>query len=609
MESTTLVHGVPFRKKPRSGQEAAITKAADPNRQALNVQLPTGYGKTLVANGIYSVLRHQGRVTRMLIIFPTEAQHEQYIQSAASDLADVGLESERVADMRFLSTSRILNAHRRNTASIFAITIQSLISRTGLDITTRLMETGRWCVTVDEHHHYGEEAIWGKTVKRLNSQFLLAMSATPYRKDQDNAFGTPDVEVLYRKAVSEKAVKPLRGHSYYYRIDLEDNETKEIISFTPGELIEEAGSRNEQALKRITREMRILPKYISPLVSEPLQRLLRNRLEFHPYLQAIIGCMWVDHAKNVCSQVRSMFPELRVDWVGTGPDGRDDNAAVINRFCPPKDPINGRRPDPELDVLVHVGMAGEGLDTLLVSEIIHLNAATLCNQNNQECGRAARYLPDVVGNINFDSTTGYSTYTGPAIMDAMDMRQPTPNHRDPSDQEHNDGSDDYRELPEEPLIHIHDIELHHIDSGHPDVQLMKRVFSTPGVAPFPGWNAEDIKNPDHPIHEYAVIAYRNMRAKEAKEHDARSQELLMRKAANEAVGKVAGLVIKHHKRNGVFIERSMAGDIRKRINGKKARELGRMNDADGLNELRAHYQWVRDLELDILREGLPQWLQ
>jgi superfamily II DNA or RNA helicase len=607
MESSVVVCGVPFRKKPRSGQERAISAAADPSRSILNVQLPTGYGKTLVANGVYSVLRHQGRANRMMIIFPTEAQHEQYVQSAASDLIDVGLEGERVADMRFLSASRILNAHRKNTASIFAITIQSLISRSGLDITARLMETGRWCVTIDEHHHYGEEAIWGKTVKQLSYQFLLAMSATPHRKDRDNAFGSPDIEVRYREAETEKAVKPLRGHAYHYRIDLIDK-NGDIISMTPGEMVEEAGSPSQQALKRITREMRISPKYISPLVSEPLQRLLRDRLEFHPYLQAIIGCMWVDHAKSVCAQVRSMFPELRVDWVGTGPDGRDDNKAVIERFCPPKDPITGRRPSPELDVLVHVGMAGEGLDTILVSEIVHLNAATLSNQNNQENGRAARYMHGVTGNINFDSTTGYAIYTGPAIMDAMDMMPPSPDEEGDEPPSAEEG--DYRELPEEPPIHIHDIQLDHIDSGHPDVQPMKLVLETHGTgAHIAGWTVDDIKDPSHPIHDAAIIAYRNMRAREASEHDTRAQEALMRKAINEAVGKVAGLVIKHHKQNGVAIERSMAGDIRRRISGKKVRALGKVDDADGLNELRAHYQWVRDLEQSILRGGLPAWLQ
>jgi hypothetical protein len=475
-----------------------------------------------------------------------------------------------------------------------------------MDIVTRLMETGRWQVTVDEHHHYGDEAVWGQAVKRLNYQFLLAMSATPHRKDRDNAFGAPQVHVLYREAVEETppAVKSLRGHAYHYRIDLIDSQG-DIVSKTPAELVADAGGTSDQALKKITRNMRLSPKYISPLVSEPLQRMLRDRLEFHPYLQAIIGCMWVDHAKMVCSQVKAMFPELRVDWVGTGPDGRQDNKEVLERFCPPKDPINGKRPDPQLDVLVHVGMAVEGLDTVLVSEVVHLNAASMNNQNNQENGRASRYLPGVIGNINFDSTTGFSEYVGPAIMDAMDMMPPSPDEEeDPT----NKGDSEYRELPSEPFMRIIDIELDHIDSGHPDVRIVKDMLTDP-ISPFRLYDRASLNDPLHPVHDDALVFYRNIRRREAEQHDTRAQEVMMRKAVDEAVGSVSGLVIKLHKKNGVSIERTMAGDLRRRISSRTRRDLGKIDDADGLNDLRAHYQWVVDLEQSILKMGLPPWLQ
>jgi hypothetical protein len=139
---------------------------------------------------------------------------------------------------------------------------------------------------------------------------------------------------------------------------------------------------------------------------------------------------------------------------------------------------------------------------------------------------------------------------------------------------------------------------------------MKMVLATPGSgAHIVGWAPDDIRDPSHPIHDAAIVAYRNMRAREAAEHDTRAQEALLRKAITEAVGAVSGLVIKHHKRNGVAIERSMAGDINRRISGRKKRDLGPVGDADGLNDLRAHYQWVRDLEQTILRGGLPPWLQ
>ena len=73
-------------------------------------------------------------------------------------------------------------------------------------------------------------------------------------------------------------------------------------------------------------------------------------------------------------------------------------------------------------------MAGEGLDTCNVSEIVHLNSAGINNSNNQENGRAARFLEDVTGHINFDSSSEYAGkgYLGEKIMDAMSFQMPKP---------------------------------------------------------------------------------------------------------------------------------------------------------------------------------------
>jgi hypothetical protein len=75
-----------------------------------------------------------------------------------------------------------------------------------------------------------------------------------------------------------------------------------------------------------------------------------------------------------------------------------------------------------------------------------LNNASFCNKRNQEHGRASRYLPEVIGNINFDSSSDYAAYVGDAIMDAMDDElpkvNPDPEPREPSP------DDDLPELPD-----------------------------------------------------------------------------------------------------------------------------------------------------------------
>jgi len=123
---------------------------------------------------------------------------------------------------------------------VFAVTAQALIKAAG-DIVRALMETGSWMITVDEYHHYGMEKSWGKAVTSLNYSFLLAMSATPYRPDEDSAFGPPDVVVSYREAVEQACVKPLKGHSYVYKIDAV-LQSGEIQTMTTDELVKDAGS-------------------------------------------------------------------------------------------------------------------------------------------------------------------------------------------------------------------------------------------------------------------------------------------------------------------------------------------------------------------------------
>src|SRR4029077_10880055 len=259
---------------------------------------------------------------------------------------------------------------RQNTRQIFAATIQYFYQG-GFNVCRELVEQGQWMLCIDEYHHYGIDKAWGQRAKQLPVNFILAMSATPYRPREDSAFGAPDVTVTYRDAVDEGAVKPLRGHAYNYRIDavLEDGNIK---SYTTEELIKEVGGDSPESIERfrVQRKMRWSPKYVSPLTYIPITRMETALRTSGHKLQALVSAMCVSHAELVCSQIRGNFPHLVCDWVGTGQNGRSDgeNQKIIERFCPPKpsDPLE-RRSDPEIDVLVHVGMAGEGLDVTNVS--------------------------------------------------------------------------------------------------------------------------------------------------------------------------------------------------------------------------------------------------
>lgn len=50
----------------------------------------------------------------------------------------------------------------------------------------------------------------------------------------------------------------------------------------------------------------------------------------------------------------------------------------------------------------------------------------------------------------------------------------------------------------------------------------------------------------------------------------------------------------------------MAGELKKRINSRKKRDLGSVDQDVSL--LRRHYQWLQQLEQELIKGEVPQWL-
>lgn len=614
MEPASTLFSLPFQQTLREGQRAVVNFAARPDQTTVNAQLPTGYGKTYTACCVYATLKGQGRVNRMLYIVPTTAQLEQFVVDGANDLAAAGVDGPlSVVDVGYIGAVSIRH-HRQDKAQIFAVTVQALTSGRAWDTCKALMETGRWQVVVDEYHHYGLDAHWGRMVNKLNYVFRLAMSATPHRPNNDSAFGAPDVRVSYVSAVEESAVKPLRLHSYVYRVDLVEKNGN-VISYTTEQLADEAGSDNPDDIDKmvIDRKMRWSPKYVSPLVDRPIARMQRERIRTGYPLQTLVGAMSCAHAELVCGQLRAMFPELRIDWVGTGANGRNDkvNAEILRKFCPPKRQGKRRPQDIELDVLVHVGMAGEGLDSVYVSEVVHLNRASINNSNNQENGRASRYLPDVIGCINVDSSSPYAAFVGDQIMNVLDDPSTEPMDAD----EVTPGGDDWDldpnkwpPIPDEPTIRIWDMACIRVDDG--EVKRFGAEMMRAG-----GVSETDIaavfEQPGHPSFErwmrLAENNYREMRKREAEQFNSKSEVMQWEEAVKGLATTLTGQVVKLACGGGARVDKSFVYDVKKRINQRKAREIGGIErDTD---KLKQHWHWLKNLEAEMRKNGVPLWLQ
>jgi len=234
-----------------------------------------------------------------------------------------------------------------------------------------------------------------------------------------------------------------------------------------------------------------------------------------------------------------------------------------------------------------------------------LNAANVNNTNNQENGRAARYLPGVIGNINFDAGSGYAVkgYVGGAIMDAMDELPPQPdeiNEQDPPS-----GSvDELWDLPEEPFIKIINAECTSIDSGDSEVQKMVDQL----VKLVPEYTKADVENVESELWEHAIAGVKRMRSQEAEVHNERSIILQWEDQIKNAISTTTGNAVRLLTKSGMRIDKSMIGDIKKRIYSRKKRDLGAMEK--NVMSLKKHYNWILSLNTGMNTEGaVPSWLK
>lgn len=601
MEPASTVYEVSYPKNLRPKQIEVIEAFGSATQVV--AKLPTGYGKTMAAAGAYAQLRARGVVNRVLYIVPRRNQANQAAHELPTALSAFNVTTKAlVVGDNPIQAER---AHRESKLEVFVATVQSLLSSATQATVCRLTESGRWFVVVDEHHHYGDDGQWADCIKRLPSAALLAMSATPNRHDGTDFFPDPSIVETYYAASKQGFVKKLSLHAYEYSVDAVTVDGR-VVPFTTADIVEQSGSDSPDDIDRFmaARKMRWSPKYISPLVTFPLDRIIHLRTA-NIRSQMLIQAMSCSHARMVCEQVKALIPEyMSVDWVGTGPSGRtsQENEEVLEKFCPPKDRITGIRPW-TLDVLVNVGMAGEGLDTTDVTEVVFLTPANLTISNYQTIGRGARAML-CVGEIkppchvNVDTASPMAEYVGQKVMELFDEDVVI---EDEIPAGSGSGSaDEYSELPDRMQVVIVDVRLTDIKQ-----EPMYRAIR------------DDVVSKTHQMPGFTEAVVEDLVEKGIQDYLARGNNqssIIAQKQqmVNAAVGKIAGLVIRRvMEASGIRPEKTFVGDVKKRINQKKKTLFGSVEDASD-ETLDRQYQWLRELEKQILLghalQGAPKWL-
>jgi Type III restriction enzyme, res subunit len=601
MELTSSLQALPWYQDLRAGQKKIVDLFE--RKEAVVAQLPTGYGKTRAAAGGYVVLKKRGRANRCLYTVPRSVQAQQAAEDFPREVAAATGEAVKSFILGESQTSA-WRAHRKNEAEIFIATIQSLVSspRTQ-EALAEMMQTGQWFLVVDEYHHYGnsDDNTWTQRANALPRTALLAMSATPDRPDGPSPFGKPDVAVTYLEAWREGAVKALTLHAYEYRVDAV-TVNGDVIPFNTRDLFSEAGSDSPQDVDRwmASRQMRWSPKYVSPLIHHPTERILGLRTQ-GIRAQMLVQAISCSHAKTVCEQVSALVPPgMRVDWVGTGPNGRSDadNGRILREFCPPKD-RTGLRPW-TLDVLVNVGMAGEGLDCVNVCEIVFLTSPNRTNSALQSIGRGARTMPGVgqqpTCTVNTDGASELAEYVGKKIMEVFDDGKLDVKEREPP--EERERSDDYEPLPDTLSVAILDVNLTDIRTDPVFQRLVAEIVpEVPEATP-------------EKVERLVEDKYRRIMSERDARFNQSAIEAQTRNGVDAAVGKVASLIMRRATtQRGLRPDKSFIGDLFKRINSQKKRALGQSVKDASVEQLEQHYRWVKQLEARVLSGEIPEWLR
>lgn len=607
MESSSNLFGMPSPKnsggfKLRKGQEKlGEFVAKNLGTGLINVQFPTGYGKTVAFAVAYQQYRESGIANRALVVVPTRSQRRQYERDFSKACAKIGLGIAGVK--RVDCDESTLKYHRTNQAEIFVIGVGKLLQNLGY--MHDLMAKGRWFLVADEHHHYGEDMPWGDAVKELMklSERTLAMSATPYRNGGDlSIFGKPTdgLSITLGEAYEEEAIKRIKANIEHYFVDVVDM-NGEMTRITTESLRLNETLPSTLSAWETKQQLRYLNKYLSPMLSSAVACLTRKQIELPGEHQMIVYAMSCRHAQSLAKTIYEVgLKELTVDWVGVGPDGRieQENDAVIDAFK-----------DGKINCLVQVNKAGEGFDVSRASVLVFLNLLGSSPQAEQQIGRglrrnyAIRNHKDDICDIFVPADSDLVEL----VRGLQELTTPEPDKgKDKEDRESAENVFRLESLPSWQLINAeHDRSevLWVIEPNDPRVFQVAKQMEKANSSKGKRFNAQD--------QEFLEDVAQAMTALMRQEHQAQSEDDMLaqaKKSTARAVNVCANNYVKiRAKQSGGSYERTLSGDVIKRIHGYwKSRHCG--HDAMTLTEARQKYDWVESLNNSLRGGEIPEWL-
>lgn len=580
----------------RTGQkELYEVISANPNKKHYAVKLPTGYGKSWCACIAYATLRGQGIVDRALLIVPTDTQRSQYVKGLQEDLAKMGIEYNGI-ERCDTQQAWVIKKSLRNESDIFVATVQSISSNPGWFFD--LMYKNRWLVVADEFHHYGEDNTWGDAIKKLPAQTLLGMSATPFRGDKTaTIFGGLkfDVEVSVKDAIEEKALRGIEVYECEYDVTFtsgSDGDPQTVMMSELEQIVADAGlTLTEWELKQ---KIRYHTKYVHSMLTQAISAWIEYESRYPGQNQILVFAMTCKHAESVTKAINDLaFPGLPkpfADWVGTGEgetEGRtkEQNVKIIEQFQANR-----------LPCLVQVNLAGEGFNNKRCSIGIMLDLIGDTPMKRQHIGRFVRVNPATPNQL----AVIFASTDAPCLPLLKALEEETA--PEPEDQQKQE-RDGLREMMEGkqltiPDLLILDTNLQRVTKSYPYGTLEKTVEA------FKSQNPEFASASDEAIAKAVESFLMKVDPIDsvATSEDRRNQ---ISQDVQRAIGRIVNYVLK--KRFGSSFPKSAKGDMYRKIHGRYAKTHGLQKTLTE-EELRAKYEWLKELTAEVNRGGIPTWL-
>jgi superfamily II DNA or RNA helicase len=558
----------------RHGQEAMIDYVDEhPGQQRYNVVLPTGYGKSKLAEGVFDVLKGQGRVTRALFIVPTDTQREQYVSGINGDRDRYGFNIRGAVHCR--GESADISAAVENTADVFVTTIQAI--HTDIGFYRDLMSKGRWLVVADEYHRLKADNKWASTFNVLSHDVVLGMTATV--PGRETVFKRrPDVEVSFEQAIDEGAIRRVKAHIEHYFIDVVDDD---------GDVTRVTTENIETNREKI--DLRHSAKYISSILTSAHDCLEQKNLEHPGEHQMLVFAMGIAHAESVSNILNAMHGGGYSDWIG------------MSRSKSENDDVMARYKSGELMALVQVDKAGEGFDHPRASVLVFLQL--LSKATPKALQHAGRGLRRNYGIAQYDADVCHMFASPDTEMAelARDLAlASTPRIEEDLTQEgEGQGSSPFYDIPEVRIV----------DTEHDRTEIISRI---------PQKQVDDTRERVSAKRlDLATVSDDRLRRAIAEDRLEQMQKAIesadprkyWRDRVVQATELLAGNVARVRFRDSGSEPKTYRGDLMRTINSRSIQILKKKHDQMSADDFKAKYQWLRDLNAEIkASREIPKWL-